>query len=303
MDFITLWDDNNGGAQTFVGEDIGDLYSRGFAYVEDPNSPYYRWPILNEQGKWIARNDREDRVKVGNFNPDFLMGMQTSLRYKRFNLQASFDWRMGGNFQSFTYRYGESDWKSQRQIDLLIPGGFYSPEELVELLKSDPERYIIPRNGNFPRVGGYTQETGGLYTDISAEGWDGVFIPGVIEGANGEYIEHLGGPGTVIYPASNQFAWSFNQQITFDASFIKLRELSLGYDIPNFIGLRNASFSIFTRNLMLWTAAKIGIDPERAFQIQASKQGDSANLFRQGIELQNVMPWTMPIGFKLNLSL
>ncbi|MFC4874041.1 SusC/RagA family TonB-linked outer membrane protein [Negadavirga shengliensis] len=303
MDFITLWDDNNGGAQTFVGDDIGTLYSRGFAYVNDPNSPYYRWPILDENGKWIARNDREDRVPVGNFNPDFIMGMQANLRYKRWTLQASFDWRMGGNFQSYTYRYGESNWKSQRQIDNLIPGGLYGEEELIALLKSDPERYIIPQNGNFPRVGGYTPETGGLPTNTTdAPGNDGVFIPGVIEVAPGEYVEHLGGEGTVIYPASRQFAWSWAQQITFDASFLKLRELSIGYDLPNIPGIRNANVAVFTRNIILWTAANIGIDPERAFQVTASRQGDSANLFRQGIELQNVMPWTAPVGFRVNMT-
>lgn len=303
MDFITLWDDNNGGAQTFVGDDIGRLYSRGFAYVEDPGSPYYRWPLLDINGKWQPRNDREDRVPVGNFNPDFIMGMQTGLRYKRWSVQASFDWRMGGNFQSYTYRYGESNWKSQRQIDNLIPGGLYGQEELIALLKSDPEKYIIPQNGNFPRVGGYTPETGGLPTNTDdAPGNDGVFIPGVILGEDGEYIEHLGGEGTVIYPASRQFAWSHSQQITFDASFLKLRELSIGYDLPTIRGIRNAHVSVFTRNIILWTAANVGIDPERAFQITGSRQGDSANLFRQGIELQNVMPWTVPVGFKVNLT-
>jgi TonB-linked SusC/RagA family outer membrane protein len=303
MDFITLWDDNNGGAQTFVGDDIGTLYSRGFAYVNDPNSEYYRWPILNDVGKWIPRNDREDRVPVGNFNPDFIMGLQTSLRYKGWTVAASFDWRMGGNFQSYTYRYGESNWKSARQMENLIPGGNYSEQELIDLLKSDPARYIIPQNGNFPRVGGYSQETGGLPTNTDdAFGYDGVFIPGVIEVAPGEYREHLGGEGTVIYPASRQFAWSHSQQITFDASFLKLRELSFGYDIPHIKGIRNAHVAVFTRNVILWTAANIGIDPERAFQVTASRQGDSANLFRQGIELQNVMPWTVPVGFKVNLT-
>ncbi|WP_114747975.1 SusC/RagA family TonB-linked outer membrane protein [Pleomorphovibrio marinus] len=303
MDFITLWDDNNGGAQTFVGDDIGTLYSRGFAYVEDPNSEYYRWPILNEIGKWIPRNDREDRVPVGNFNPDFIMGGQFNLRYKQWSVNASFDWRMGGNFQSYTYRYGESNWKSQRQIDNLTPGGLYGEQELIDLLKSDPERYIIPQNGNFPRVGGYTPETGGLPTNTTdAPGNDGVFIPGVIEVSPGEYVEHLGGEGTVIYPASRQFAWSHSQQITFDASFLKMRELAIGYDLPSIKGIRNAHVAVFTRNVIIWTAANIGIDPERAFQITASRQGDSANLFRQGIELQNVMPWTMPVGFKLNLT-
>lgn len=161
LEFITLWDDNGGGSFTKVGEEIGNLYRRGYAYVKDPNSPYYKWPILDNSAEWISVNDRDAREKVDNFNPDFLMGMQATLSYKRFTLSASFDWRAGGEFQSYTYRYGESDWKSQRQIDNLIAGGLYSEQELIALLKSDPEKYIIPQNGNFPRVGGYTQETGG----------------------------------------------------------------------------------------------------------------------------------------------
>lgn len=291
MDFYQLWDDNNGGAFTFVGEEIGNIYSRGYATVKDASSPYYRWPILDKNGEWIAVNDRNAREKVGNFNPRFIMGLQATLSYKRFSLAASFDTRIGGNFQSYTYRYGESDWKSQRQLDQLIPGGLYSEAELVALLKSDPEKYIIPENGNFPRVGGHTKATGGLGAD-----GDGAFIPGVILQSDGTYKEHLGGAGTNIYPITDTYPWSFNKQITFDASFIKLRELSFSYNIPNIGAFRNASISVFTRNLMLWTASKIGIDPERAFQADGGR-------FRQGIELQNVMPWTAPVGFKLNFNL
>lgn len=302
MDFITLWDDNNGGASTFVGGQIGDLYSRGFATVEDKNSPYFGWPILNANGSWIPKNGREDRRKVGNFNPDVIIGAQSKLSYKRFTLDMSFDLRLGGEFMSYTYRYGESDWKSARQMGLLIPGGLYSQEELIKLLKSNPGKYIIPRNGNYPRVGGYTKDTGGMPVNMGTAGDDGVFIPGVILNAQGEYVEHLGGPGTRIYPASSGYPWSYNQQITFDASFLKMREFSIGYQLPNLKGFQSAHVSVYTRNLILWTKADIGIDPERAFQVTGSKQGDSANLFRQGIELQNVNPWTMPFGFKFSAN-
>jgi TonB-linked SusC/RagA family outer membrane protein len=304
MDFINLWDDNNGGAQTFVGDDIGNLYSRGYLKVEDPKSPYYQWPILTAtQGSYQSDNRREARVKVGNFNPDFIMGMQTGLRYKKWSLQASFDLRMGGEFQSFTYRYGGSNWKSELQMNDLIPGGLYTDAELVALLKSNPGKYIIPKNGNFPRVGGYTQATGGLPNPLgTGTNYDGVFIPGVIQIAPGEYREHLGGAGTFVRPASNMFPWSYSQQVTFDASFLKLRELSIGYDLPKIKGISSANVSIFSRNIILWTAANIGIDPERAFQINGNRQGDTANVFRQGIELQNVLPWTIPFGFKLNMT-
>ena len=300
---ITLWSDNGGGAITFLGEQIGDLYSRGFVQVEDPSSPYYKWPVLSSAGEWQRLSADEDLRKVGNFNPDFILGMQTGLSYKRFVLNASFDWRQGGEFMSFTYRYGESDWKSQRQLDNLIPGGLYSEDELVALLKSDPEKYIIPEPGNFPRVGGHTAETGGFAIDEN--GSDGAFVPGVIQTAGADtpddysddvYTEHLGGSGTNIYPITNTYPWSFNEQVTFDASFIKLRELSLGYKIPNFSVFRNATFSVYTRNIILWTKADIGIDPERAFRASGSS-------FRQGIERQNVMPWSIPVGFKLNFNL
>nr|WKN35193.1 SusC/RagA family TonB-linked outer membrane protein [Tunicatimonas sp. TK19036] len=309
LEFITLWGENGGGAITDVGEEIGNMYSAGYAYVQDESSPYYRWPVLSENGEWIELSGRENMRYVGNFNPDFIMGLQTALRFKRFTLSASFDWRQGGEFMSFTYRYGESDWKSQRQLDNLIPGGLYNADELIDLLKSDPEKYIIPEAGNYPRVGGHTTETGGFPVDD--EGNDGAFVPGVIQTAGAdtpddfsddEYTEHLGGPGTNIYPITNTYPWDYNEQVTFDASFIKLRELSLAYQIPSFGFISNASFAIYTRNIMLWTAADIGIDPERAFQANNSAQGDTQSQFRQGIERQNVMPWSVPVGFKLNFN-
>lgn len=303
IDYYEYWSDNSSGAMTWVGEEVGNLYSRGYAKVNDPTSPYHNWPILNaSDGSWIQDNAVANRIKVGNFNPKFLAGMQQSFSYKNFNLGFSLDWRYGGQFLSYTYRYGGSDWKSQIQLDKLIPGGNMSPAELIELLKSNPEKYIIPHNGNFPRVGGLTQESGGFYLDRGGvAGYDGVFIPGVVaqydqSGKLIGYRENLGGQGTVLMPAYDSFAWNYNQQVAFDADFIKLRELTLGYDIKNIKGIKNLRVSVFTRNIVLWTKANIGIDPERAFQAEASG-------FRQGIEMQNVMPWTMPFGFKLDLTL
>ncbi len=298
MKYYTLWESNGGGAATWVGEDIGDLYSRGYLHVTDPGSKYYLWPILDKNGEWQADDNFTSRQKVGNYNPKFLFGGQVNIQYKRFNLAASFDWRQGGNFFSYTYRYGESDWKSQRQLDNLIPGSLYGADELQNMLRDNPEKYIIPQNGNFPRVGGHTKETGGY----EFEGvYDGGFIPGVINTASGEaqsdadYEEHLGGANTRILPITDMYAWSYDKQITFDASFIKLREISVGYSFPKFGRFSNAHISVYSRNIMLWTAAKIGIDPERAFQ-------NNDGRFMQGIEWQNVNPWTMPVGFKFSVS-
>lgn len=304
IDYYEYWTDNSSGAMTWVGEEVGNLYSRGYAKVTDPNSEYYNWPLLSKDGEWIQDNAVQNRIKVGNFNPKFLAGMQQSFSYKNFHLGFSLDWRYGGQFLSYTYRYAGSDWKSQIQLDKLIPGGNMSPQELVELLKSDPSKYIIPQNGNFPRVGGLTQATGGFpYKEGNVEGYDGVFIPGVIGqyDANGKligYKENLGGAGTALLPAYDSFSWSYNQQVAFDADFVKLRELTLGYDFKKIKRVSNLRVSVFTRNIILWTKANIGIDPERAFQANSATGG-----FKQGIELQNVMPWTLPIGFKIDLTL
>lgn len=308
--FFSFWTEANAGSYTFVGDEIGNLYSRGYLQVDDPTSPYHRWPIIEWDGttggmQWQALPGgagNANNEKVGNTNPRFLMGLQSNITWKRFSLGLSFDWRNGGNFMSFTYRYGESDWKSQRQLDNMIQGGSMSKQDLVNLLKSNPEKYIIPQNGNFPRVGGHTQATGGFpLTDGGTTLYDGVFIPGVYVDANGEYQEWLGGDGTQYIPATDAYPWDFNKQVTFDASFIKLREITLSYRIPNLFGItRNATFSVYTRNIMLWNAAKIGIDPERAYWSDPGAAGGGG--FRHGIERQNVMPWTIPFGFKLNVD-
>ncbi|WP_286650216.1 SusC/RagA family TonB-linked outer membrane protein [Sphingobacterium hotanense] len=302
IDYIAYWEENNGGALTWVGDEVGNLYSRGYQHVKDPNSEYYKWPILDRQGQWIQDNAIDAKMKVGNFNPKFLAGMQSTLTYKKISLSFSLDWRYGGQFMSSTYRYGGSNWKSQHLLNSLIPGGNYSAEEIVALLKSDPGKYIIPSNGRFPLVGGLTQESGGYKLVLDGvEAYDGAFIPGVIaeydqSGNLIGYRENLGGAGTNVYPIGQQFPWNYNQQVIFDSDFIKLRELSIGYDFTNIKRVKNLRVSLFTRNIMLWTKAGIGIDPERAFQA-------TGNSFRQGIEIQNVSPWTVPFGFKLDLTL
>ncbi|MCG8309079.1 MAG: SusC/RagA family TonB-linked outer membrane protein [Cytophagales bacterium] len=307
LEFIQIWREN-AGAYSFVGDQIGDIYSYGIAQVKDPNSDYYMWPIIDGT-EWVRLRDTEDWEKVGNFNPDFLLGMQTRLGFGKFSVSASFDWRNGGEFVSYTYRYGESDWRSQRQLDNLIPGGLYSEDELIALLKSNPEEYIIPQVGKYPRVGGHTKETGGLPLDDG--GNDGAFIPGVVQIAGAdtpddftddEYVEHLGGPGTAVIPITDTYPWSYNKNITFDASFIKLRELSVSYALPEIIGITGANFAVYTRNLMIWNAAKVGIDAERAFQANGGTQGNTSSQFKQGFERQNVMPWSASVGFKLNFN-
>ncbi|WP_337042323.1 SusC/RagA family TonB-linked outer membrane protein [Emticicia sp. 17c] len=308
LDFYTLWTDAKGGAWTYVGEKIGDIYDSELVTVKDKSSPYYGYPILDSDGSWQSVSASNSRNKIGNFNPDFIMGLQASLSYKNFSLNMTFDWRQGGDFVSQTYRYSESDLKSQRFLDNLInPNGLTGDALRNYLIDNN----LVVVNGNrFNIVGGPTAEYGGFPFQYGGKTYMyGVFNPGVIaqydeSGKIIGYTENLGGPGTKIIPYGDNYPWDFTRAALFDASFIKLREISLGYDLPSGfvkkLGLQNANVSVYSRNIMLWTAAKIGIDPETAFQPQTGAQAGTQ--FKQGIERYNVTPWVIPVGFKLGVT-
>lgn len=141
--------------------------------------------------------------------------------------------------------------------------------------------------------------------------YDGIFNAGVVgtHDADGNFIldyENLGDVGTNLIPFSVANPWDFGTPHMFDADYIKLREVALGYSIPSKhldrIGLADLNFSIYSRNIMLWTKdSDFGIDPERAFQAETSS-GNRGTQFKQGIERYNVEPWLVPIGIKIGLT-
>jgi hypothetical protein len=161
----------------------------------------------------------------------------------------------------------------------------------------------------FRLVGGPTTATGGFpYTDngnITIN--DGAFYPGVYSDGNGGYIENLGDPSTTkydYYEDAVTAGWQYARMSMFSASYIKLRELTLSAQLPktwaSAIKSQGISVGVYTRNIIIWTKAKAGIDPELAFQYQTGPQGNGSQ-FRQGIERYNITPWTIPMGIKLNV--
>lgn len=321
VDRIEFWDDARGGAFTYVGDEVGNIYDAKMVRVEDPTSPYYQYPIIGgEDNSWqdIEISDLQgERNKIGNYNPDFLVGMQNTVSYKGFTLNMTFDWRKGGQFISQTHRYTASDASSQKLLDDLINPNEGLPEgqvrqgrELRDWLVENEEEYIL--NG-FNVVGGPTAEYGGFpenYSGIMVN--DGVFVPGVVQTGvdeNGDpvYVENLGENNLMPYmPFVVSSAWGFAEYSMFDADFVKLREISLSYQFPQSLisrvkGIEDFSISLYSRNIILWTEANIGIDPERAFQAEAGT-GNRGTQFKQGIERFNIDPWVIPIGFKLNLT-
>jgi len=291
---------------------IGQLWDNQVATVTDKASPYYGWPLLDNSGQYqqVSNGDFAHKEVVGNFNPKLLMGFQTSLSWKMLTLTASVDMRLGGTFFSQTYRYMQSDAAMARQENMGIPIPDANKGNIPAYLKSNPGKFIKFHGlQTFRLVGGPTTETGGFpYTNngnITIN--DGAFFPGVYEDGSGGYIENLGDMNTTkfdYYEDAVTAGWNFARMSMFDASYIKLREITLNADLPKAwataLKLQGISLGVFSRNIILWTKAKAGIDPELAYQFQTSAQGNGSQ-FRQGIERYNISPWTIPMGVKLNV--
>ncbi len=319
VDFIQFWSEakvkSMGYVQGYVANEadgpedglVGNLYSRKIMRVTDENSPYFGYPILGSglDAEWQGEDEYS---KIGNYNPDFIMGLQSSLSYKNFNLSMTFDWRSGGQYVSQTYRYLTESVSTQTWLDELVnPGelGGAPSQELRDWVIANADQLLLsedlrPVGGPTPDYGGYPESFSGTTV------YDAGFAPGVMgyHDENGNFIliqENLGNEGTVFLPYIVSYPWDIGKANLFDADYVKLREIALSYRLDNQvagrIGLQDINFSIYSRNIMLWTKdSGFGVDPERAFQAEGNGG------FSQGVERYNVNPWVFPIGFKVGFT-
>lgn len=210
-----------------VGERMGDMYGIGFARVQNtnPNASYY-----DGTGKYVGQmvynNGRPvrttERIKLGNYNPDWLAGINNTFTYGNFKLGFLFDVRMGGQVYSHTQTVGRE-------------GGI-----IIETLEGRADGYDLSKPGN------------------------GVIGQGV-KVVNGQLT-----PNDVKVTAREwHTAWTAGRAIAegvmYDASFVKLRELQVGFNFPAQV-LRNTPFkaatlSIVGRNLAVWSKVP-HVDPE-----------------------------------------
>jgi hypothetical protein len=314
VEFIEFWDQARVRSIGYVkneelGRDglLGNLYARKVMRVTDTSSPYYGYPLLGSglDAEWQGE---EEYSLVGNYNPDFIMGLQTSLSYKNFTLNMTFDWRAGGQYVSQSFRYLSEDSMSKTWLDGLVhPGelGGAPSDALRDWVLTNKEELLLaddlrPVGGPTPEFGGFPESFSGVTV------YDGTFAPGVIGSydENGKFIleqENLGAEGTTFLPYVVSYPWDLGEANLFDADYIKIREVSLNYRVPQSfsqrMGMQDINLALYSRNIMLWTKdAGIGVDPERAYQAEGSGR------FNQGVERYNAEPWVVPVGFKLSFS-
>ena len=255
-----------------VGEAYGTLF--GSAYTRDGNGNI----VVDANG--LPKVSSASKV-LGKFSPDWIGGIQNTFKYKNLSLSFLIDASFGGSIFSNTNKTG----RYTGVLESTLPG-------------RDAEHgglwYYID-NGNRVQISEpqYSINDGGLYyATINGNQTrvyqDGIIVDGVTE--NGQ-------KNTTIVSAENYYHRLYNiaEANVYDASFVKLRELSLSYQLPksvySLIGLQGASVTFTARNL--WTIYKKAdnIDPEAAITA-----GNA-----QGVEAYT-LPTARTYGFNINVK-
>jgi TonB-linked SusC/RagA family outer membrane protein len=249
------------------GGSIGDMWGTGLRRVDDPNSEYFGEVIFNEG---LVQQDNTLR-KLGNFNPDFMLGWNNTISYRNLSLNFLFDWRQGGELLSRT-----------------------------RLIAATSGNVVETLWGRAPEFGGAhpgISDSGLSYTDSNGDTrTDGVIGDGVKQLADGSYAEN-----DVIVPANayhnNRYRRQNESEGIYDATFIKLREAKLTYSFPSKLmkdwNMKSISVSLIGTNLWLWTKEFNHGDPELL-----TFGGGS---YVPGVENATV-PTTRSLGFAVNIE-
>ena len=218
-----------------VGERMGDMYGIGYLRVsDDPTNAYYD-PTGEHVGEVVYNNQGKplptpSKIKLGNYNPDWMAGIYNTLSFRGVSLGFLFDIRYGGKIYSHTQTVG----REGGIIDETLEGRANGYDLTVEGNGVIGDGVVPVRNGE-GQVTGYAPND----VKLSAREWHSTITLGrsLIEG------------------------------MMYDASFAKLREVQLGYTFPAKLlqrfPIRDVSISFVGRNLFLWTDAP-HVDPETA---------------------------------------
>ena len=232
----------DGGAATLeshVGESMGDWYT--YTWKTDENGNY----IVGDNGLYIT--DETERHKVGNAMPKVTGGFGTSLSYKNWTFDASFDFRFGGDVLNAPWQYMMSAGNITDAVGVrdASTGGIYYYSDTEKLAdKSSIHTINADQINNYKR--GETMINGHYVYD------NGLILPGVKED---------GTPNDIIVTQeevnSNHYGWGTSATKSYAEavqknSYIKCREISLAYTLPKSLTQKFAcnrlQLSAFVRN-------------------------------------------------------
>lgn len=256
------------------GSEFGLITGRGF--LRDPDGNI----VHDDEGLPLAT---ENPIDLGGILPDWTGGVQNTFSYKGILVRTSLDIRMGGNIYSMTNRdmyNGGTHTGTLEGREEYVEWALMNDQNLQEWLDEDP--------GNNPSQWQNQPEYQPLDRGLIGEG---VVIAGYDENDEPIYEEND------IYVSPEQY-WrsavsSIGELNVYDASYVKLRDLSIGYTIPRrFLGnvpVESLTISAVGRNLFILYKEVPNIDPESSYN----------NSFGQGLEYGS-LPSRRHFGFNLN---
>jgi len=228
------------------GHPYGDIV--GYAILRDEQGN----KLVDQSGMYLR--DEIPRV-LGNVNPDFSMSFSNNLKYKNISFSFLLDARIGGEMFAGTNLYGYG-YSGIFEETLEGRDGWYNSEAARLEAGKTPDEWAA--------TGGYL--AGGVYEAGSVI--DGVDVSGQTN-------------QTLVNPEKywDQFSsWTneIHEPFVYDASFVKLREVSFTYALPakwiKKVRMDKASVSLYGRNLWLIYKVVPNIDPE-TFHTNGNGQG------------------------------
>ena len=259
------------------GELLGQLYGLGFERGPDGR-------IIHVDGLPLLT---KEKVSAGSFQPDVRLGLFNEFSIGQINVGFLVDGQIGGKVYS-------------RSHALYNTGGAITNNDdpLLDLSTLEGRRvHSVSYDAAGEPV--YTLESEG---GVVGPGWNWVDAneDGIIadsELSENDVVVQPGGAGYTGY-FYNYYGNGFNRDnieaATYDATYFKLRELSIGYSIPSEklegSGVSGLRFSLVGRNLLLWSDVPT-IDPE-TFSIRNG-------IFVNGFE-STQLPSTRSIGLSVS---
>ncbi len=243
------------------GEPYGAIQGTDFEYSPDGRR------IVNPSG-YYAVTGTSDKV-IGNIQPDWNAGVTNTFNYKNFALSFLIDVQMGGSIFSLDQWYG------------MATGLYPETTEINDLGNQERDPILTDEDGN------YTDESGGIVLDgvVPVDNND--------DGEPDEYVENTTRIAGDNY-AADGYATSPNARYVFDATFVKLRELSLSYTLPQKVAgniFDQVKLSLIGSNLAILYKDLPYADPE-ASQSSGNIQGWQSGVF----------PTTRNIGLRVNIQ-
>lgn len=197
-----------------VGKPYGAMYTKTYK--------------RNELGQILCTDDaapKEDPeyIYIGTVQADWRGGWQNTFRYKRVGLSFSIDFQKGGLLLSESAYRASVDGESV----LSLQGRYGEWYSRIVLGEDDAERQGFMKTG----YGTSSSKYGQFYPDLARE--KGVYIPNCVY--DDDMGEIAGLPVVGYVKPGNYWRDYTSRDITrfiYDASYIKLREITVYYDLP-----------------------------------------------------------------------